>query len=171
MDCDDDGFMNNALSICKALGYTKAVLDELLKKRFLLDMDDGVTVIKHFRVNNYIPKDRKKDTIYQDKLAMLKVKDDGSYTVCIQNVGSLYTQVSIGKDSIGKVREEDIKTIMRRYLEMGYPSDLIDQALTIYDKDGYPKTPQFFQDILNTLTDDEIYNKEGYIYQIARNKA
>lgn len=169
MNADDDGLMNNAMSVCRSLGFTKANLQELFGKRFLLDLGDGITAVKHWKINNYIQKDRYKPTIYQEKMNLIKVKEDGSYTDCIQFVYSLDTQDSIGKS---KVSEEDIKIkeIVGRMLEVGYPTSLVDEALSIYDKGLYPKTADFFQKIINTLTDAEIYNKDGYIYAMAQNE-
>lgn len=122
MEADDDGFLNNARSIKRATGCTDKELNELFQKRFLLDLGDGVTVIKHWKINNYIQKDRYKPTAYQEKYELLEVKPNGAYTeknkACIQQecervysldtqeganpVYSLDTQVSIGKVSIGK---------------------------------------------------------------------
>ena len=170
MHADDDGFMNNARSVCKSLGFTKTKLDELFKKRFLLDMGNGITVIKHWKINNYIQKDRYKPTIYQEQFERLKVKNDNSYTDRIQDGYSLDTQVRLGK-SKERDREEDlIKEKTARMLEMGYSSSLIDKALTMLYRDGCPHTAQFYQTILNTLTDDSIYNKDGYIYECIQNE-
>lgn len=169
MNADDDGLMNNAMSVCRSLGFTKTNLQELFDKRFLLDLGDGITAVKHWKINNYIQKDRYKPSIYQDKMNLIKVKEDGSYTECIQFGYSLDTQVSIGKS---KVREEDmnIKEIAARTLEMGFPSSIVDEAITIYEKALCPKTADFFQKIINTLTDANIYNKDGYIYRMAENE-
>ena len=176
MNADDEGFMNNALSVCKGLGFTKAVLDELFKKRFLLDMGDGVTVIKGWYVNNIIRKDRSKPTIYQEQLKRLSIREtDGSYTLATNpqpNGNQSATQYnSIQLNSI-QSKEEDIqiKEIVQRLVEMGYSSNLIDEALTIYEKGLCPKTADFFQKIVNTLTDANIYNKDGYIYTMAQNE-
>lgn len=175
MNADDDGFMNNALSVCKSLDYSKNVLDELFDKRFLLDLGDGITVVKGWKVNNLIRKDRYKPTIYQEKMELLKVKNDGSYTwytnpqpICNQSA----TQYRIGQDRLDKDREEDIKIkeATMRAIEMGYSSSICDRALTLLETDGYPHTAEFYQAILNTLTNDDIYNKEGYIYTMARNE-
>ena len=74
--------------------------------------------------------------------------------------------------SIENRTEEDIqiKEIVERLVEMGYSSNLIDEALTIYEKGLCPKTADFFQKIVNTLTNAEIYNKDGYIYTMAQNE-
>lgn len=170
MHADDDGFMNNARGVCRSLGFTKPKLDELFKKRFLLDMGDGITVIKHWKINNYIQKDRYKPTIYQEQFERLKVKNDNSYTDRIQDGYSLDTQVRLGK-SKERDREEDlIKEKTARVLEMGYSSTIVDKALSIMEQDNVPYTAQFYQTILNTLTDDSIYNKDGYIYECIQNE-
>ena len=80
-------------------------------------------------------------------------------------------QLESESESKSESEEEDIKIITQRVLEMGCSPDVVDKALRIYETEGYPKTMDFYQDILNTLMDDGIFNKEGYIYQIARNKA
>lgn len=68
--------------------------------------------------------------------------------------------------------EEDlkIKEAIGRALEMGFSPKIIDDALTIFEKEDYPKTADFYQKILNILTDSTIYNKDGYIYQSAMNE-
>ena len=59
-------------------------------------------MIKHWRINNYIQKDRYKETVYTDEREMLSVKENGSYTLCIQDGYSSDTQVRLGKNSLGK---------------------------------------------------------------------
>lgn len=170
MHADDDGFLNNALGICKWLEFGKETLDELFKKRFLLDMGDGITVIKGWLVNNSIRKDRYKPTIYQDKFEQLKIKEDGSYTERYTNPQPNGNQTET-QSRLGKDREEDlIKEKTARMLEMGYSPILVDKALTMLYRDGCPHTAQFYQTILNTLTDESIYNKEGYIYECIQNE-
>lgn len=97
MQADDDGFVSPK-RIVRMLGAQTDDLRILIAKKFVLEFEDGVIVIKHWKINNYIQKDRKKDTPHQDKLAMLTVKENNGYkldTECIQNV-------RLGKDSIGK---------------------------------------------------------------------
>lgn len=187
MKADDDGFLNNSLSICRSLGFTKKALDELIEKRFVLDLGDGITVIKHWLINNRIQKDRYKPTIYQEKYQLLSIKEDKGYTLLdnkrttnghknenmdnkwTQNGQQLCTQVSIGKDSIGKYSDDDINNINMRMLEIGTEPKTIDKALKIFANKQYPKTSGFYQRIINTLVDNKIYDKEAYISEIARN--
>ena len=109
MRADDDGFIGNPKSIQRLAGASQDDLMLLITKRFLIAFDNGVIVIKHWRMNNYIQKDRKKDTVYIELLNSLEVKENGSYTekkimdtVCIQDVSEMDSQISIDKDSIDK---------------------------------------------------------------------
>lgn len=109
MRADDDGFIGNPKSIQRLAGASQDDLVLLITKRFLIAFDNGVIVIKHWRMNNYIQKDRKKDTTYIELLNSLEVKENGSYTekkimdtVCIQDVYEMDSQNSIDKISIDK---------------------------------------------------------------------
>lgn len=107
MRADDEGFLNNPKKIMRMVGASEDDMKVLLSKRFVLSFDTGVVVIKHWRIHNYIAKDRFKETVYQEERAQLEIKDNGAYTLdtgCIQDVYSSETQVRLGKDSIGKDR-------------------------------------------------------------------
>ena len=106
MRADDDGFVNNPKKIQRMIGCSDDDLKLLLAKRFILAFESGVIVIKHWKIHNYIQKDRYKPTIYQEEYAQLFVKENKSYTDCIQNVSSLETQARLGKDrlELGKDR-------------------------------------------------------------------
>lgn len=80
MEADDDGFLNNAKRIQNMLAVPKDSLSILIDKRFLLSFNNGIVVIKHWRVHNQIRKDRYNPTQYQDEFNMLDIKQDGSYT-------------------------------------------------------------------------------------------
>ena len=102
MLADDDGFINAPKSIMRQTGATEDDLKVLLAKKFLIPFESGVIVIKHWRINNYLQKDRIQPTKYQEELAELVVEDNGAYSrPCIHD--SVYIDKnSIGKDSIGK---------------------------------------------------------------------
>lgn len=102
MRADDDGFINNPRRIQRMIGGTDDDLKLLIAKSFVIEFDSGVIVIKHWRINNYIQKDRYKETVYTDEREMLSVKENGSYTLCIQDGYSSDTQVRLGKNSLGK---------------------------------------------------------------------
>lgn len=112
MRADDDGFINNPRKIQRMIGASDDDLKLLIAKRFILSFDSGVVAIKHWKIHNYIAKDRYIPTVYQAELSLLKTKENGAYTRCIQDVYSLETQDSKGKDNTTTTRacEED-KTV------------------------------------------------------------
>ena len=80
MLADDDGFVNSPRSIMRQCGATDDDMKLLLAKKFALIFDNGVIVIKHWRVNNYLRNDRHVDTKYKKELATLKLDDNNAYT-------------------------------------------------------------------------------------------
>ena len=103
MRADDDGFVNNAKKIQRMLGCNDDDLKILLAKNFIIPFENGVCVIKHWLIHNYIQKDRYKPTVYKDLKDKLSTKDNRAYsldTQCIQFVDSLDTQVRLGKDRL-----------------------------------------------------------------------
>lgn len=105
MRADDDGFVNSPKKIMRMIGATNDDMNILLMRRFVIAFESGVVVIKHWRIHNYIQKDRYKPTKYEEERAKLTVKENGAYTLdtpCIQSVSTLDTQVRLGKVSQGK---------------------------------------------------------------------
>ena len=100
MRADDDGFINNPKKIQRMVGASDDDLKVLVMKRFIIPFESGIVVIKHWKIHNYIQKDRYKPTVYAEEKKLLETKDNGSYTECIHDVSKAETQVSIGKDSI-----------------------------------------------------------------------
>lgn len=94
MRADDDGFVGSARRIQKLVGAADDDLRILIAKRFILAFDSGVIVVKHWKISNYIQKDRYKPTQYQEEKSTLYFKLNGAYTdhpgvdisPCIQNV-------------------------------------------------------------------------------------
>lgn len=108
MRADDDGFLNNAKKIQRMLGCNDDDFKILIAKKFIIIFENNICVVKHWRIHNYIQKDRYKATTYSDEFDKLSIKNNGIYsmdTECIQDVYSLDAQVRLGKVSLGKVRE------------------------------------------------------------------
>ena len=80
MRADDDGFINNPKRIQRTIGASEDDLKLLIAKRFCICFENGVIVIKHWRMHNTLRKDRYNPTQYQDQLALLEVKGNNSYT-------------------------------------------------------------------------------------------
>lgn len=110
MSADDDGFVNNPKKIKRDVGASDDDLKLLLAKQFIVAFESGIIVITHWKMHNYIQKDRYRPTDYIEEKSMLELRDNKSYSL----KSSLYTnriqngyvgKVSIGKDSIGKVNK------------------------------------------------------------------
>lgn len=100
---DDDGFVNSPKAIMRQIGASDDDMRVLLGKKFVLDFDSGMIVIKHWRINNYLRSDRYRPTTYTEELAQLSVDGNGAYTKTgIPAVDQRYPQARIGKDRIGK---------------------------------------------------------------------
>ncbi|WP_283718792.1 hypothetical protein [Clostridium perfringens] len=133
MRADDDGFVNNPKKIQRMIGCGDDDLKLLIAKQFIIPFESGICVIKHWRIHNYIQKDRYKPTLYQGELDQLEVDKSKNYQIkplcigdgysmdtnCIQDGYSSDTQVRLGKDSIDNNISKDIlcSTTVQRLIE------------------------------------------------------
>lgn len=120
MHADDDGFLGNAKTVKRMVGASDDDLKLLVTKQFLIPFDDGVVVIKDWRIHNYIRSDRYRSTIYTDHKNSLQINENQQYELISEHpkeVGmtdgipsgnqdgyQMDTQVRLGKDRLGKVR-------------------------------------------------------------------
>lgn len=127
MFADDDGFVNPR-KIMRMIGVGDDDLKVLVGKRFVLIFDNGVIVIKHWKINNLVRKDWYRPTQYGEQLSKLEVKENGAYT---ENAGTSLALVNesltvrprrLGKVSIGKERDAHAS---KEYLLKIPESDLI----------------------------------------------
>lgn len=103
MVADDDGFVNSPKSVIRQCAATDDDLKILIAKKFIIAFQNGVIVIKHWKINNYIRNDRYIETKYQEQMATLSLDENNAYTVGIPNSGiPSIGKVSIDKDSIDK---------------------------------------------------------------------
>lgn len=113
-EADDDGFNNQIeMAMYKAHASSDDLI-ALLGKNFIIRFESGVIVIKHWRMHNAIRKDRHNPTNYQEELKQLNIKPNGAYTfketVGCHLVAKRLPQVRLGKDSIGKDKDDDQST-------------------------------------------------------------
>jgi hypothetical protein len=110
MRADDDGFIGNPKKIMKMSGCNDDDMRVLSSKKFIIPFESGICVIRHWRIHNYIQKDRLTPTEYQDELNSLRL-NNGKYEQpqerliqepCIQNVSKMDSQYRLGKDRLGK---------------------------------------------------------------------
>ncbi|WP_041762684.1 conserved phage C-terminal domain-containing protein [Leuconostoc sp. C2] len=114
MHADDDGFIDNTKTIQRMIGSSDDDRKLLVAKQFLLPFENGVVVIKDWRVHNYIRKDTYNQTMYPNELEQLNINDSGQYerqdllpyTERPRDVDETLTQVRLGKDRLGKDRKD-----------------------------------------------------------------
>ena len=129
MSADDDGFCNQ-VTICMFKAHASVEdLRQLLEKRYLYQFENGVIVIRHWRMANALRKDRYTPTIFKKELEQLKIDERGVYNLYTddkqmvaerlpdgcQVVAACLPQVRLGKDSIVQDKEREYKRENRRF--------------------------------------------------------
>ena len=117
MRADDDGFINNPKSIMRNVKCNEDDLKLLAVKKFIIPFESGIVVIKHWKIHNYIRRDRYKETKYKGELSMLNLDENNAYTLdkaigqpsvnhmttkCQPHDNQMDTQDRLGKDRLGK---------------------------------------------------------------------
>ncbi|MBY6778563.1 hypothetical protein HYH39_06345 [Clostridium botulinum] len=142
MRADDDGFVASPKKIQRMIGCSDDDFKILIAKSFIIPFDNGVCVIKHWRIHNYIRPDRYTETIYKDEKQEL-IEDNGQYEVIpktndipnvIPTVSNMSTQMDtqvrlgkvrleLGKDSIDNttkvVSSTKVQPIISKWNELG----------------------------------------------------
>ena len=85
LSADDDGVVNNPISIMRTVGAKEEDFGELVERKFLILLESGVYVIKHWNINNNIRADRKRESTYKKELSELKKQENGAYTTANNN--------------------------------------------------------------------------------------
>lgn len=81
MRADDDGFVGNPKKIMRTVGAAEDDLKLLIAKKFLIIFENGVIVIKHWRMHNTLSAYRYHETNYVSEKDMLRLKRNGAYTL------------------------------------------------------------------------------------------
>jgi len=111
MRADDDGFVNPK-RVMRITGVAGDDLKILLSKKYVLNFENKVLVIRDWKINNWIRAERHTPTIYQEYLKKLKTSDVKRYVLTsgdddvrqvVRQKGRQGVTPSIGKVSIGKV--------------------------------------------------------------------
>ena len=80
MNADDDGVVNAPRKIQRSIGAADDDLRILIAKRFIIPIAESeIVVIKHWKINNLIQKDRYTPTKYQKELALLELDENKAY--------------------------------------------------------------------------------------------
>lgn len=88
MSADDDGFIGVASKIISSMGLSRKDLNLLSDKGFVILFDSGVCVIRHWRLNNTIRKDRYRPTIFDEEFSMLEIRANGAYSLLVDQIAT-----------------------------------------------------------------------------------
>lgn len=110
---DDDGFLKNAKTIMRTVGASPDDIKLLIAKQYLIPFDTVIMAIKHWRIHNYIKKDRYKPTDCEE-IKLLEVNEKGEYVLAEpvrSQVGSNMEPQDRDRDrlEIGKDRDSSRK--------------------------------------------------------------
>lgn len=117
LEADDDGFVSAPKKILRLTNASDDDLKILVAKGFLIPFDSGVVVIRDWKINNYLRRDRYTPTRFKEEFEQLDTIDD-RYQLHVLAVGipddnhvvdMRDTQVRLGKDSIGKLYNDMVK--------------------------------------------------------------
>lgn len=80
MNADDDGVVNNYKTVQRMASATNDDMRILIARRFVLAIQESeIIVVKHWKINNYIQKDRYTPSKYQKELELLGLDENGAY--------------------------------------------------------------------------------------------
>lgn len=119
MRADDDGFVSNPKKISRMVGASEDDFKVLIGKKFVIPFESGICVIKHWRIHNYIQKDRYQETKYLEEKGLLEVKENGAYSLDTECIQDGYTgKVSIGKSKVSlELVEQEVVSKKEKYGE------------------------------------------------------
>ena len=93
---DDDGFISSPRRIASTVNASTDDLKLLIAKGFIIPFASGVCVVRDWKINNYIQRDRYSPTLYAEEKSQLESSKNGRYlladTKCIQDVSKPDTQ-------------------------------------------------------------------------------
>lgn len=81
MRADDDGFVDSPKKIMKIIGASNDDMNILIMRKFILHFPEGIIVIKHWYVHNYIRQDTYRETTYKEEKALLELDENKAYRI------------------------------------------------------------------------------------------
>ena len=168
MRADDDGFINNPKRIMRDVRCSDDDMKMLIAKDYVIPFESGVIVIKHWRLHNYIQKDRYKPSLCDEKNLLTTNKnkvyermdteciqiDNKMDTECIQIDNKMDTEcIQIGdtdKNRLDKNRL-DKNRLDKNRLDKDKMSDSIGQKCPM-DRENKTCSPEL-EDALNAFAE------------------
>ena len=152
MRADDDGFVNSPKRIARDVGACVDDLKLLQAKRFILVFENGVIVIKHWKIHNTLRKDRLKPPHYPELAARIYIKGNEGYTDNPSNgdISLLTYRMSVkclsndSQDSVkclpkvreGKISQDNVSEVEDEAMDSNEESDSTDLSTELSTTHG-----------------------------------
>jgi DnaD/phage-associated family protein len=120
MRADDDGFINNPKRIMRDVRCSDDDMKMLVAKDFIIPFESGVIVIKHWRLHNYIRKDRRKPSQCLES-SMVRIDERGIYQLDGQRVNQVTDNMSVSMSTkcLSTCQPSDIPSIDKSSIDKG----------------------------------------------------
>ena len=155
MRADDDGFIANPRRIVRLVGASEDDYKLLIAKAFIIVFDNGICVIKDWRINNYLRGDRYTETIYKEEKAQLTLCENGEYKLGIPECIPLVATDNISNSNTDSIFNNKIK---HKYGE--YKNVLLTDEQYNKLKEKFPND---YEERIKNL--DEGIEQKGYKYK------
>lgn len=150
MEADDDGFVDNWKSIMRMTGKKEDDLKLLVAKSFIIPFESGIIVIKHWRINNYLRKDRYNITKYIDEKNQLSIKENGEYILENEVLGIPVVDTEKNRIEENSIEKNNIYTQMFEEFYSEYPKKKEKSKVQEWFLKKKPKQ-ELFEEILSAL--------------------
>lgn len=157
LDADDDGFINSSNKIIRCVGCQKSDMEVLIKKGYLKLFESGIAVIVHWKIHNYIQKDRYKETIYQKEKQQLvlygkKYVTKDEYTQSVSNEDTSCVSILETQDRLDKNNEEqnrlELDGILEK-IENKKVREKFESFVKMRENNSSPLTPDALKILIN----------------------
>lgn len=157
LDADDDCFINSPNKIIRCVGCQKSDMEVLIKKGYLKLFESGIAVIVHWKIHNYIQKDRYKETIYQKEKQQLvlygkKYVTKDEYTQSVSNEDTSCVSILETQDRLDKNNEEqnrlELDGILEK-IENKKVREKFESFVKMRENNSSPLTPDALKILIN----------------------
>lgn len=174
MRADDDGFVDNWKKIIRFTGLSEDDMKILIAKKFIIPFDSGIIVIRHWRLNNYLQRDRITQTEHKEELAMLQLNDNVYELKSTENTELLENVYKMDTECIQTVYTDKIRLDKNRldYIDDAEENSAVKFYLNNINSTPVQKEMEILTSYLKELPEDLlIYGMEKAVENKARNLA
>ena len=164
MRADDDGFLQGAQKILRTTGASRDDLKVLISRGFVIPFESGVVVIRHWKQNNEIKKDRRKLTVCVDELALLAVDNAKRYELrsAFPALPPAWIQIGDKLDPQNSIVQErrDEESVGPEDAEKTDSMSDMEFIKAVIDRFNVPNTPK---EMGNVVTDIKRHGREAVL--------